>query len=345
MSAKKQRKASNIQTTNQTNNVLDSIQIKTIEKAIKEKKVLLFSVKEEEVREPWVESIIRFIVDPKSESKPEDKKYWLASETIDCRVLQKGQIVDELDKYIDIHDWLNKSNDTLPDDERSKYFSFDTLYIKDLRASDYDNMVAVKLQRLKDKAGKRKTIIKEFNVPKKSDVEKIKKEYSNYSLKSVEVADKEYEVVLERPTIPSVLIVSFMGGEVPKSFRREFDGEFEEIQELEELIEIDHARKSLTYNKKVAILEPKQIELFKLLWDNKDEVVKRNEIDMALWPKTDNEEPESPIQIEQQVNKLRNGLSKLGFKKEIIQTHTKNQLVEEGAYEFHSDLSSFLEES
>jgi|TARA_B100001971_G_scaffold367_1_gene296 DNA-binding winged helix-turn-helix (wHTH) protein len=84
-------------------------------------------------------------------------------------------------------------------------------------------------------------------------------------------------------------------------------------------------------------LEPKQIEVFELLCENKDKPVGRKEIYKKLWAG----EEVSPIQIEQQMNKLREGLDKLGFEKEIITTHKRTQLSE-GAYTFHSNLASFL---
>ena len=109
------------------------------------------------------------------------------------------------------------------------------------------------------------------------------------------------------------------------------------LYSIKEEIETDYVRKLLKYNKKEAKVEPKQIELFEFLYKRKDEVVMRTEICEKLWPG----EEVSPIQIEQQVDKLRDALEKLGFKREIIETHKKTQLSE-GAYEFHSDLSSFL---
>jgi hypothetical protein len=106
-----------------------------------------------------------------------------------------------------------------------------------------------------------------------------------------------------------------------------------------DVIAIDGVRKLLKYNDNEERLEPRQIELFGLLWEKKDEVVGREEIYQKLWPG----EEVSPTQIEQQINKLREGLGKLGFKKEIIKTHIKTQLSE-GAYTFHSDLTSFLKQ-
>ena len=113
----------------------------------------------------------------------------------------------------------------------------------------------------------------------------------------------------------------------------------EQESENEDVITIDHVRKLLKYKDHETRLEPKQIELFELLWENKDNDVGREEIYEKLWPG----EEVSPIQIEQQINKLREGLDKLGFKKEIITTHKKSQLSE-GAYTFHSDLTSFLKQ-
>jgi DNA-binding winged helix-turn-helix (wHTH) protein len=123
----------------------------------------------------------------------------------------------------------------------------------------------------------------------------------------------------------------------------EREGDEEKEQENLESIEIDSARKLIKYKGKNAKLEPKQIELFELMWENKDKVVKRKEIDKALWSETDDGDTVSPMQIDQQINKLREGLEKLGFKKVIIETYKKTQL-NEGGYEFHSDLTSFLEE-
>ncbi len=123
-----------------------------------------------------------------------------------------------------------------------------------------------------------------------------------------------------------------------------FKEKFKEItfdSKVVETIEIDDDHKLLKYRGKEAKVEPKQIELFELLWKNKDEIVRRKEIDKELWPVTDSQEPTSPIQIEQQVNKLRDGLEGIGFKREIIETIKKTQ-INEGGYKFHSNLTSFL---
>ncbi|MHC4268348.1 MAG: hypothetical protein ACYSTS_07765 [Planctomycetota bacterium] len=53
--------------------------------------------------------------------------------------------------------------------------------------------------------------------------------------------------------------------------------------DVEESIEIDNIRNLLKYKRKEAELEPKQIDLFELLWKNKDEIVKRSDIDKVLW--------------------------------------------------------------
>ncbi|MGR3174595.1 MAG: winged helix-turn-helix domain-containing protein [Candidatus Scalindua sp.] len=115
----------------------------------------------------------------------------------------------------------------------------------------------------------------------------------------------------------------------------------EQGSEAKGSIEIDRKRQLLKFNSKEAKVEPKQIELFELLWENKDKFVDRNNIGLSLWPDTDNKEPISPIQIDQQINKLRGGIEKLEFKKEIIETIRKTQL-NKGGYIFHSNLTSFL---
>ncbi len=110
------------------------------------------------------------------------------------------------------------------------------------------------------------------------------------------------------------------------------------------IITIDHTRKLLKYNGKEEKLEPKQLKLFELLWENKDQIVQRSVIDDVLWTKTYDRDPVSPMQIDQQINKLKDGLGKLGFKREIIKTHTKTTRSE-GAYELHGNITSCLKES
>ncbi len=110
------------------------------------------------------------------------------------------------------------------------------------------------------------------------------------------------------------------------------------------VITIDRDRKLLKYNGTVEKLEPKQLQLFELLWEKKDEVVQRSVIDKVLWPGTYDIEPVSPIQIEQQINKLKDGLEKLGFKRDVIATHRKTHLCE-GGYELHGNITSYLKES
>ncbi|MEE9238043.1 MAG: winged helix-turn-helix domain-containing protein [Thermodesulfobacteriota bacterium] len=384
------------QTDNQASIATDTFPIETIEKAIKEKKILLLNVKDEKQKVSWVESINRLILDPGNNLTLKQYEYFSGLETIDCRLLEKKQIIDELDKYIDIHGWLKKHNVFLSDNERLKYFSFHTLYIKDLRGTDYDNTVAVKLIKLRDKIrdkGKRKSYIKlitpklgKFNktlgegdglsystilirkVKECDDVniitdglaEEDKNEIEKYTndvpiekiIEGIKLRKNEkYKLIMESTSLPPALIISFLNGEAPNEFIKEFQGEFVEIPPLEqqegevgEAIAIDRVRRLLKYKGKEAKVEPGQIKLFELLWKNKDKPVKRSDIDKELWPETDNQEPTSPIQIEQQVNSLRDGLEKLDFKREIIKTYRKTQLGE-GAYELHSNLSSFLKKS
>ncbi len=115
---------------------------------------------------------------------------------------------------------------------------------------------------------------------------------------------------------------------------------------VEESIEVDPARALLKYNNNKEKMEPKTIELFELLWEKKDEIVKRSSIFEILWP--DYQETHDqlyPIDaaIEQQIIKLRDGLEKLGFKREIIKTYKKRK-DSEGAYEFHGNITSYLKE-
>ncbi|MHC4270513.1 MAG: winged helix-turn-helix domain-containing protein [Planctomycetota bacterium] len=147
----------------------------------------------------------------------------------------------------------------------------------------------------------------------------------------------EKKRLLSRVYYPSIVIINAKKTEgLPKEFLKQF--EVVSFDTIEDVIEIDHDRKLIKYKNKTAELEPKQIELFELLWKNKDKVVYRNDIIQELWPE------ESPYdrQIEKHISNLRDGLEKLGFKRDIIKTHKKSQLVNEGGYEFHSDLSTFL---
>jgi DNA-binding winged helix-turn-helix (wHTH) protein len=136
---------------------------------------------------------------------------------------------------------------------------------------------------------------------------------------------------------PNIVIINAKKTEgLPKEILKQF--EVVSFDTIEDVIEIDHDRKLLKYKNKTAELEPKQIELFELLWKNKDKVVYRNDILQELW----SEESPYDRQIEKHISNLRDGLEKLGFKRDIIKTHKKSQLANEGGYEFHSDLSTFL---
>ncbi len=139
-------------------------------------------------------------------------------------------------------------------------------------------------------------------------------------------------------------VYTYNPNDFPDYFIEQFKPISLDVEVKEEEIEIDYVRKSLKYNNNAIGLQAKQIELFKFLWENRDEIVRRSDIDKVLWPETDDKEPTSPTQIDQQINKLRDGLEKLGFKREIIMTHKKDQLGK-GAYEFHSNLSAFLNDS
>jgi len=132
----------------------------------------------------------------------------------------------------------------------------------------------------------------------------------------------------------------------PKYFQRQFEKILLEC-ESEPIgpIEIDRKRQSLKFNNKVVELEPRQIELFEFLYEHKDKVKSRYDISKELWPEHHKTSiygfPDKDI-LDQQVHKLRKGLIKLGFKKEILETYKKTQLFE-GGFEFHSKLTSFLE--
>lgn len=112
-------------------------------------------------------------------------------------------------------------------------------------------------------------------------------------------------------------------------------------------IEIDGKNKLLKYNGEEAKLEPKQIELFELLQNQKDITVRNTKINETLWPDYHKTHPlKYPVksQIEQQVNKLRDGLEKLKLERNTIETIKETQL-NEGGYQFHSNLTSFLKKS
>jgi len=131
----------------------------------------------------------------------------------------------------------------------------------------------------------------------------------------------------------------------PKYFQRQFENISLECEsEPIGSIEIDEERNSLKFNGKVVELEPRQIELFKFLFEHKDKVKSRYDISKKLWPEYHKTNgygfPANDI-LEQQVHKLRNGLDELGIKREIIETHKKTQLFL-GGYEFHSKLTPFL---
>jgi DNA-binding winged helix-turn-helix (wHTH) protein len=135
----------------------------------------------------------------------------------------------------------------------------------------------------------------------------------------------------------------------PKDFPSYFIEQFKPMildSKIEETIEIDYDNKLLKFGSKEEKVEPKQIELHELLYvENKGETVRRKKICEKLWPdyhKTHDQKYPSDIQIDQQVNKLRDGLEELGFEREIIETIKKTQLNKEGGYKFHSNLTPFL---
>ena len=119
----------------------------------------------------------------------------------------------------------------------------------------------------------------------------------------------------------------------------------ERTKSVEESIVINCDRKLLIYRGKEVLLEPKQIKLFELLWENRDKTVRRKTICEKLWDgydKTHDQKYPDPAQVDQHMSKLRNGLDKLGFKREIIETIKKTQINPDGGYIFNNNLASFL---
>ena len=133
-----------------------------------------------------------------------------------------------------------------------------------------------------------------------------------------------------------------------KDFPPYFQRQFKWVSlksEDEKIIEVDRDRKLLKYDTKKKKLEPKQLELFDLLWENKGEVVRRKDIRKKLWADYENTHDQiSPAesQIDQHVSKLKKGLRELGFNNGIISTIKSKQLVDDGGYIFNSNLASFL---
>ena len=169
MSAKKQNKSSKKPTTKQTS--LD-ISKETIEKAIKEGKIILLSVDGEKHKMKAAELINNIIIDPKGmltspqKSSLRTHNYPLKPSTIDCLEFdEEKEFYKELKKYINSHSW------------------FYTLFINNFRETyNIDDLVYI-LEKLKDSMEEKGRNYFKISHPDKDEIKKaILEKYEKYPI-------------------------------------------------------------------------------------------------------------------------------------------------------------------